>query len=174
MPYAVGIQTERLTRWKSVSPAAAWYFVHENLHFVQIFVNKEGFFRPAGACPERRRMGRYSPPNPGRLMHVSIGRFAVFAHVVLFVVQTTDRVTRVNETRAPVEVGFACGSIGRFLSVSQKCCIKCNIFVKQNSFFRPAGGDISFRVRGRVIQGMIGQEWVIPGMRGCRRRHTSA
>jgi hypothetical protein len=31
----------------------------------KFFVKKDGFFRPAGACPERRRMGRYLPSNPG-------------------------------------------------------------------------------------------------------------
>jgi hypothetical protein len=62
--------------------------VHKKIHNVNFFVNKTGFFRPAGACPERSRMGRYPPPNVGCLIPISSGRFAVFAHVVVFVVQT--------------------------------------------------------------------------------------
>ncbi len=43
-----------------------------------IFVKKHGIFRPAGGdIPRQVR---------DRLIHGSIGRFAVFAHVVLFVV----------------------------------------------------------------------------------------
>jgi hypothetical protein len=41
-----------------------------------------------------------------------------------------------------MEAGFACGSMVLFFSFSQKCCTLCNIFVKKDSFFRPAGGDI--------------------------------
>jgi len=68
----VADQTERFTRWKPASPAAAWYV------FI-FFVKKGGFFRPAGGdIPHQTR---------DRLMHVSIGRFAVFAHFVVFVVQ---------------------------------------------------------------------------------------
>jgi len=41
---------------------------------------KNGLFRPAGGdIPRQTR---------DRLLHVSIGRFAVFAHFVVFVVQT--------------------------------------------------------------------------------------
>jgi hypothetical protein len=57
-----------------------FYLVHKNSHNVRIFVNKIGIFRPAGGdIPRQTRE---------RLIHVSIGRFTVFAHVVLFVVQT--------------------------------------------------------------------------------------
>jgi hypothetical protein len=44
-------QTERFTRWKPDSPAAAWYFLFfftKILYDVQNFVKKNDFFRPAG------------------------------------------------------------------------------------------------------------------------------
>ncbi|MFP4437171.1 MAG: hypothetical protein ACLFVO_07980 [Chloroflexaceae bacterium] len=45
-----------------------------------IFVKKNGLFCPAGGnIPRKTR---------DRLLHVSIGRFAVFAHFAAFVVQT--------------------------------------------------------------------------------------
>jgi hypothetical protein len=47
---------------------------------VQIFVKKEGFFLAASG--DIRHQIR------DRLLHGSIGRFAGFAHVVVFVVQT--------------------------------------------------------------------------------------
>ncbi|MFP4439830.1 MAG: hypothetical protein ACLFVO_21555 [Chloroflexaceae bacterium] len=46
---------------------------------------------------------------------------------------------------------------GTVLSFSQKFCTKCKIFVKKNSFFRPAGGDIPRRTRDRLIQVSIGR-----------------
>jgi len=55
-------------------------FFTKMLHSVQHFCEKENFFRPAGGdIPHQTR---------DHLIHVSIGRFAGFAHVVLFVVQT--------------------------------------------------------------------------------------
>jgi len=45
-----------------------------------MFVNKNVFFRPAGGDILRKTRDR--------LIHGSIGRFAVFAHIVVFVVQT--------------------------------------------------------------------------------------
>jgi hypothetical protein len=46
----------------------------------KFFVKKDGIFRPAGGdIPHQTR---------DRLIHGSIGRYAVFAHAVLFVGQT--------------------------------------------------------------------------------------
>ncbi len=50
----------------------------------------------------------------------------------------------------PIQAGFACGSMVRYGAFSQKCCTKCNIFVKKLVLFRPAGGEMFFRVRDRV------------------------
>jgi len=75
----VGIQPGRLPRWKPDSPAAAWYFLifpTKILHFV----GKDQIVCHAG--------GDIRHQTRDRLMYGSIGRFAVFAHVVVFVVQT--------------------------------------------------------------------------------------
>jgi len=54
-------------------------FSQKNSH-CDFFVKKHGICHPAGgAIPRQTR---------DRLMHISIGRFAVFAHFVVFVVQT--------------------------------------------------------------------------------------
>jgi hypothetical protein len=47
---------------------------------------------------------------------------------------------------------IACGSMVLFLSFSQKCGSQTYIFVKKDAPFRPAGGDMSFRVRDRVTR----------------------
>jgi hypothetical protein len=49
----------------------------------------------------------------------------------------------------PVNGSIACGSMVRFLSFSQKCCTECNIFVKKNRIFRPAGACPERRRMGR-------------------------
>jgi hypothetical protein len=55
-----------------------------------------------------------------------------------------------NWTFAQVEARFACGSMVHFDLVSQNICTRCKCFVKQDVFFRPAGGEISCRVNDRV------------------------
>jgi hypothetical protein len=47
---------------------------------------------------------------------------------------------------------IACGSMVLFLSFSQKFGSQSQIFVKKDVPFRPAGGDMSFRVRDRVTR----------------------
>jgi len=49
-----------------------------------------------------------------------------------------------------MEPCFACGSVVLFLAFPQKCYTVCNIFVEKHGIFRPAGGDIPFRVSDRV------------------------
>jgi len=49
-----------------------------------------------------------------------------------------------------MEARFACGSMVRFLSFSHKCGSQSHICVKKEVQFRPAGGEMSFRVRDRV------------------------
>jgi len=56
-----------------------FYLVHKHSHNVRMFVNKIGIFRPAG--------GDIPHQTQDYLIHGSSGRFAGFAHVVLFVVQ---------------------------------------------------------------------------------------
>jgi hypothetical protein len=56
-------------------------FIIKNLHPVQIFYDKD---RESSALPETIS----SVKTRDRLLHARIGRFAVFAHFVLFVVQT--------------------------------------------------------------------------------------
>ncbi len=55
-------------------------FLQKNYTSCKFFVKKECSFRRAG--------GGIRHQTRDRLIHVSIGRFAVFAHVVVFVVQT--------------------------------------------------------------------------------------
>jgi len=55
-------------------------FPTKNLLPEQIFCGKDGVFRPAG--------GDIRHQTRDRMIHGSIGRFAVFAHFVLFVVRT--------------------------------------------------------------------------------------
>jgi hypothetical protein len=71
-----------------------------------------------------------------RLIHVSIGRFALFAHFVFFRGPNSYRVTRVNDTRYMV---LLC-------SCSQKNSQR-GFFCEQEWFFRPASGEAgrSFR-----------------------------
>jgi hypothetical protein len=40
-----------------------FFLFTKNFHKVKIFCEKKGIFRPARACPERRRMGRHSLPD---------------------------------------------------------------------------------------------------------------
>jgi hypothetical protein len=40
-----------------------FFLFTKNFHKVKIFCEKKGIFRPAGACPERHRMGRHSLPD---------------------------------------------------------------------------------------------------------------
>jgi len=49
----------------------------------------------------------------------------------------------------PVMAGFACGSMILF-SFFHKNLHFVQIFVKKDGFFRPAGGDMSFRVHDRA------------------------
>jgi len=53
----------------------------KKVHVVNFFRKKPGFFRPAG--------GNITRQTRDRLIHGRMGRFAGFAHVVLFVVQTS-------------------------------------------------------------------------------------
>jgi hypothetical protein len=55
-----------------------------------------------------------------------------------------------NRVFDPMKTRFACGSIVHVDLVSQKICIMCKFFVKQDGFFHPAGGGISCRVNDRV------------------------
>jgi len=55
-------------------------FLQKCCTMCNIFVKKAGFFRPARGDIPRQTWDR--------LIHVSIGCFARFAHVVVFVVQT--------------------------------------------------------------------------------------
>jgi len=59
-----------------------------------MFVNKKKIFHHAGGdIPRQTR---------DRRIHVSIGRFAMFAHVVFFRGPNSQRVTRVNDRRYTV------------------------------------------------------------------------
>jgi hypothetical protein len=50
---------------------------------------------------------------------------------------------------------FACGSMVRFSSFSEKFCSQSKIFLKKDVQFRPAGGEMSFQVRDRVSREKI-------------------
>jgi len=49
-----------------------------------------------------------------------------------------------------LKAGFACGSMLRFLSFSQKCGSVSHIFVKKDVQFRSAVGNIHFQGRDRI------------------------
>jgi hypothetical protein len=49
-----------------------------------------------------------------------------------------------------MDAGFACGSMVLFRSFWKKSGAPSHFFSKKDGRFRPAGGEISFRVRDRV------------------------
>ncbi len=90
--YAVQTVPTACQPQKPDSPAAAWYFFifsTKNVHKVNIFCGKD---LVSSALPEPAlsvvEWGDIPHQTREHLIHGSIGRFAVFAHVVVFVVQT--------------------------------------------------------------------------------------
>jgi hypothetical protein len=87
------MQTGRLTPWNLDSPAATWYFcffftkmLHEMQHFCEKEMESSALPEPALSVVE---WGDIPRQTRNRRIPVSIGRFAGFAHVELFVVQTS-------------------------------------------------------------------------------------
>jgi len=87
--------------------------------------------------PEIRRITEYSLL---RAIHDQI--WTVDQPEDLRPIYTITHLTRwpIKLSVSPDETQTACNSTVRFLSFSQKCCTKCNIFVKKHGIFRPAGG----------------------------------
>jgi hypothetical protein len=123
-------QTGRLSRYTTESPAAAWYFLYsffKKIHNVNFFEKRSGFFRPVGGETQPLE-GR--PRKSCKLQDL--------------------RGALSNRAFEPMKTRFACGSMVLVLSCSQKFGSQSQIFVNKDVQFRPAGGEMSFRVRDRV------------------------
>jgi hypothetical protein len=53
-----------------------------------------------------------------------------------------------------MKAGFACGSMVLFFFFTKNVAQSATFFVKKHGIFRPAGGEICFRVSDRVTRVM--------------------